>query len=289
MTIKRSGHNFIFEPDGNVTPDQFETTYGDVESHQDEKTLEVQLWASDGTERSPPVDFTLRLHYDPSGYFPQPAENRSISRWDLPDAIEISEGTSTLSGATVMWASPLAGVRNWATGNPTTPISCRHGLADPGQPGMARRRKRGQRPLHPGHLHHDRRQRLHNVLIQRSARLREPVGLGQGQHLQAAPPQHPQPAPGDGGPGRFPACSGSAIDITVIVINVNEPPKFPSETNDRSLTENTAAGQDIGTPVLSHRPGHRRHADLYALDGTDAAPASTSTRSHRASCRPKPT
>ena len=130
LTIKRSEHSFIFEPDGNVTPDQFETTYGDVESHHEEKTLEVQLWASDGTERSPPVDFTLRLHYDPSGYFPQPAENRSISRWNLPGAIEISEGTNTLSGATVMWASPLAGTRNWATSNPTTPVSCRHGLAD---------------------------------------------------------------------------------------------------------------------------------------------------------------
>ena len=100
LTIQKSGYDFIFEPDGNVTPDQFETTYGDVESHHEEKTLDVQLWASDGTELSPPVDFTLRLHYDSSGYFPEPAVNQSISRWELPDTVSAyptSMGTSPSS------------------------------------------------------------------------------------------------------------------------------------------------------------------------------------------------
>ena len=41
LTIKRSGYSFIFEPDGNVTPGQFETTYGTVTSHSEEKTLDV--------------------------------------------------------------------------------------------------------------------------------------------------------------------------------------------------------------------------------------------------------
>ena len=257
-------HNFIFEPDGNVTPDQFEETYGTVTSHSEEKTLEVQLWASDGTERSHPVDFTLRLHYDPSGYFPQPAENRSISRWDLPGAIEISEGTNTLSGATVMWASPLAGTRNWATSNPTTPVSCRHGLADQDNTAW------------PATGNED------SDLFT----LDTSTTTGYSGSITFSfkdPPDFESPSDSDkdntyrlrlhnihslhqatGDQVGFPACSGSAIDITVIVINVNEPPKFPSETNDRSLTENTAEGQNIGAPFLATDPGHRRNPDLHA-------------------------
>ena len=183
LTIERSGHNFIFEPDGNVTPDQFEATYGDVESHHEEKTLDVQLWASDGTERSHPVDFTLRLHYDPSGYFPEPAVNRSISRWELPGTIETYEGTTALSGATVEWTSPLAGTRNWGTGNPTTPVSCRHGPAD----------QANQEWPDAGNEDSDRftldtstttdDSSSITILVQSPAGLRETVGLGIGQHL----------------------------------------------------------------------------------------------------------
>ena len=270
LTIERSGHNFIFEPDGNVTPDQFETTYGDVESHHEEKTLEVQLWASDGKERSPPVDFILRLHYDPSGYFPQPAENHSISRWDLPGAIETSEGTSTLSGATVMWASPLAGARNWATGNPTTPVSCRHGLAD----------QANQEWPDAGNEDSD------------LFTLDTSTTTGYSGSITFSfkdPPDFESPSDSDKDNTYrlrlhnihslhlatrdqvwFPACSGSAIDITVIVINVNEPPEFPSENNDRSLTENTAAGQDIGAPFLATDPDTGEIL-TYTLGGDDAA------------------
>ena len=275
LTIERSGHNFIFEPDGNVTPDQFETTYGDVESHHEEKTLEVQLWASDGTERSPPVDFTLRLHYDPSGYFPQSAENRSISRWDLPGAIETSEETDTsgtleFTGATVMWASLLAGARNWATSNPTTPVSCRHGLADQANTAW------------PAAGNED------SDLFA----LDTSTTTGDSGSITFSfkdPPDFESPSDSDrdntyrlrlhnihnlhqatGDQVGFPACSGSAIDVTVIVINVNEPPEFPSETNDRSVTENTAAGQNIGAPFLATDPDAGETL-TYTLGGNDAA------------------
>ena len=271
LTIERSGHNFILKPDGNVTPDQFETTYGDVESHHEEKTLEVQLWASDGTERSPPVDFTLRLHYDPSGYFPEPAENRSISRWELPGAIETSEGTDTLSGATVMWASPLAGARNWATGNPTTPVSCRHGPAD----------QANQEWPDAGNEDSD----LFTLDTSTTTGNSGSITLS-----FKAPPDFENPSDSDkdntyklrlhnthdldkatGGKVGFPACSGSAIDVTVIVINVNQPPVFPSnETGARSVIENTAAGQPIGDPVEAEDPD--AGATLtYTLGGDDAA------------------
>ena len=269
LTIKRSGHNFIFEPDGNVTPDQFETTYGDVESHHEEKTLEVQLWASDGTEQSPPVDFTLNLHYDPSGYFPEPSVNRSISRWELPDTIETYEGTAALSGATVEWTSPLSGTRNWATGNPTIPVSCRHGPANQANqewPDAGNEDSdlftldtstttgdRGsitfsfkappdfENPLNSG-SDNTYKLRLHNI-----------------HSLHQA----------TGDQVWFPACSGSAIDITVIVINVNEPPKFPSETDDRSVTENTEEDQPIGDPVEAEDLDPDETL-TYTLGGDDA-------------------
>ena len=275
LTIKRFKNSFIFEPDGNVTPDQFEATYDRVTLHSEEKTLEVQLWASDGTERSPPVDFTLRLHYDPSGYFPEPAENRSISRWELPGAIEINEGTSTLSGTTVEWTSPLSGTHNWATGNPTTPVFCRHGPA--GQDGQEDQDDQDW----PDAGNED-----SNLFT-----LDTSTTTGDSGSITLsfkAPPDFESPSDSDkdniyklrlhnihslhqatGDKGKFPTCSGSAIDVTVKVINVNEPPVFPAESDDRSVTENTEAGQPIGDPVEA-KDMDPDEALTYTLDGTDA-------------------
>ena len=60
-------------------------------------------------------------------------------------------------------------------------------------------------------------------------------------------------------------------DVTVTVTNVNEKPAFPtSETGARSITENTAAGQNIGDPVAATDPDAGA-ALTYALGGTDAA------------------
>ena len=269
LTIKRSEYNFIFEPDGNVTPDQFEATYGNVESHHEEKTLDVQLRASDGTELSPPVDFTLKLHYDPSGYFPEPSVNRSISRWELPDTIETYEGTAALSGATVEWTSPLSGTRNWATGNPTIPVSCRHGPAN----------QANQEWPDAGNEDSD----LFTLDTSTTTGDRGSITFS-----FKDPPDFESPSDSDkdntyklrlhnihslhqvtGDQIEFPACSGSAIDVTVIVINVNEPPMFPSETDDRSVTENTEEGQPIGDPVEAEDLDPDETL-TYTLGGDDA-------------------
>ena len=270
LTIERSGHNFIFEPDGNVTPDQFEATYGTVTSHHEEKTLDLQLWASDGTEKSLPVHFTIGLHYDPSGYFPEPAVNLSISRWELTTAIETDEGTKAVSGATVEWTSPLEGERNWATGNPATPVFCRHGPGD--------QDKQDWPPTENEDSH------LFTVGT--------PITTGESGSITFsfnAPPDYENPSdsdkdniyklrlhnthnlhPGQQDVPEFPVCSGSAIDVTVIVINVNEPPVFPSETETRSVTEGTEASQPIGNPVEAEDPDAGETL-TYSLVGTDAA------------------
>ena len=58
--------------------------------------------------------------------------------------------------------------------------------------------------------------------------------------------------------------------VTVTVTNVNEPPQFPaSDTGTRSVTENTAAGQNVGAPVSASDP--EKDALTYTLNGRDAS------------------
>ena len=271
LTIKRSGYNFIFEPDGNVTPDQFEETYGTVTSHSEEKTLDIQLWASDGRERSPPVDFTLRLHYDPSGYFPDPAVNRSISRWELPDTIETYEGTNPLSGATVEWTSPLAGARNWATGHPATPVFCRHGPGDKDDQAWPDAGNEDSSLFTVGMPATTGDSGLMTIAFVATPDFENPSDSDKDNTYKLRLHNIHDLHEVTGDASGFPACSGSAIDVTVIVTNVNEPPVFPSKTDDRSVAENTAAGQNIGAPFLATDPDASDTTLTYKLGGNDAA------------------
>ena len=60
------------------------------------------------------------------------------------------------------------------------------------------------------------------------------------------------------------------IDVTINVTDVNEKPEFPStETGDRSIPENTVAGQPIGDPVEADDP--ENDSLTYSLSGTDVA------------------
>ena len=63
------------------------------------------------------------------------------------------------------------------------------------------------------------------------------------------------------------------FDVTVTVENVNEPPAFPAATATRSVPENTAAGQNIGLPVMARDTDVDANfgALTYTLSGTDAA------------------
>ena len=59
------------------------------------------------------------------------------------------------------------------------------------------------------------------------------------------------------------------IDVTISVTNVNEAPSFASSTATRSIAENTASGQNIGTAVAATDVDHTSLA--YTLGGTDAS------------------
>ena len=70
--------------------------------------------------------------------------------------------------------------------------------------------------------------------------------------------------------GNTDTATDDEITVTIAVTNVNEPPEFPStETGARSVAENTAAGENIGSPVTATDPD----ADTltYSLDSAGAA------------------
>ena len=48
--------------------------------------------------------------------------------------------------------------------------------------------------------------------------------------------------------------STDTFDVTVTVTNKNESPAFPATTDTRSVSENTATGQNIGLPVMARDP-----------------------------------
>ena len=61
------------------------------------------------------------------------------------------------------------------------------------------------------------------------------------------------------------------LDVTVTVTDENEPPAFAEETAAHSIAENTAAGQNIGTPVPATDPDAGDTTLTYTLGGADAA------------------
>ena len=64
--------------------------------------------------------------------------------------------------------------------------------------------------------------------------------------------------------------ASDSIMVTIMVTGVNEAPEFATETDTRSVAENTAAGMNIGEPVMATDPDEGDTL-TYALSGDDAA------------------
>ena len=62
----------------------------------------------------------------------------------------------------------------------------------------------------------------------------------------------------------------AAIDVTITVADVDEPPEFSVETASRTIAENTTTGVAIGDPVTATDPD-TGDTPAYTLGGTDAA------------------
>ena len=68
-----------------------------------------------------------------------------------------------------------------------------------------------------------------------------------------------------------PSTLSDTITVTITVTSVNDPPSFPAtETGDRTVPENTAAGRDIGAPVAAS-DADAGDTLTYTLTGDDAA------------------
>ena len=61
----------------------------------------------------------------------------------------------------------------------------------------------------------------------------------------------------------------AAIDVTITVADVDEPPEFDSATAAREVPENTEAGENIGAPVTAADPD-TGDTQTYTLEGADA-------------------
>ena len=62
----------------------------------------------------------------------------------------------------------------------------------------------------------------------------------------------------------------AAIDVTITVTDVDEPPEFSVKTASRTIAENTTTGVAIGAPVTATDPD-TGDTPAYTLGGTDAA------------------
>ena len=65
--------------------------------------------------------------------------------------------------------------------------------------------------------------------------------------------------------------NNGTLDVTVTVTDENEPPAFAEEAAAHSIAENTAAGQNIGTPVPATDQDAGDTTLTYTLGGDDAA------------------
>ena len=121
--ITREGNSFVFQGDGDITPAQFTSVYGE------DATIPVVLsaiYASDGTAESDPEVFNIHLVYDGSAQFAAPAEYIGDQRWEIPDPIEIYEGaTMPASEELPTWTAVTAARREWRLENWSPPsIRC---------------------------------------------------------------------------------------------------------------------------------------------------------------------
>lgn len=121
LRITREGNNFAFRGNGDITPAQFTSVYGEY-AHT--PTLQSAMYASDGTVETSPEVFNIHLVYDGSAQFSAPAKYIGDQRWKISDPIEMYEGTTMPDrGALPNWTAVTAAHRDW--GFDWTPPSIR--------------------------------------------------------------------------------------------------------------------------------------------------------------------
>ena len=122
LRITREGNRFIFQPDGDISPTQFTSVYGEIAYVP---TFPSAIYASDGTDESDPEVFNLHLVYDGSAQFSAPAEYIEDQRWEISTPIEMYEGaTMPESEDLPAWTAVTAQPRKWGFAWPPLSIRC---------------------------------------------------------------------------------------------------------------------------------------------------------------------
>ena len=122
LRITREGNRFIFQPDGDISPTQFTSVYGEIAYVP---TFPSAIYASDGTDESDPEVFNLHLVYDGSAQFSAPAEYIEDQRWEISTPIEMYEGaTMPESEELPTWTAVTAARRQWGFAWPPLSIRC---------------------------------------------------------------------------------------------------------------------------------------------------------------------
>ena len=111
LQITREGNSFVFQGNGDITPAQFISVYGEDATIP---TFPSAIYASDGTDESDPKQFNLHLVYDGSAQFSAPAEYIEDQRWEISTPIEMYEGaTMPESEDLPAWTAVTAQPRQW--------------------------------------------------------------------------------------------------------------------------------------------------------------------------------
>ena len=123
LRITRAGNRFAIQGDGDITPAQFTSVYGE---YANISSLLSGIYASDGTTESDPEVFNIHLVYDGSAQFSTPAEYVGDQRWEVPTPIEMYEGaTMPASEDLPTWTAVTAQLRLWGLANWSPPsIRC---------------------------------------------------------------------------------------------------------------------------------------------------------------------
>ena len=123
LRITREGNRFAIQGDGDITPTQFTSVYGE---YANISSLLSGIYASDGTAESDPEVFNIHLVYDGSAQFSAPAKYLGDQRWEVPTPIEIYEGaTMPASEDLPTWTAVTAQLRQWGLANWSPPsIRC---------------------------------------------------------------------------------------------------------------------------------------------------------------------
>ena len=120
-SLNDSTSTYSFSASPTVSPSDFEASFGvhEFKVH----SIYAGIYASDGTAIHA-RGFRLKLYYDPSAFFENPAQYIDKERYTFSGTLKTYEGPAAGDDIEIAWSSIMAGARTWSVGGPGSAISC---------------------------------------------------------------------------------------------------------------------------------------------------------------------